>query len=141
MQPPPEWCAEYVGVPYVPKGLDLDTGVDCWGLVFHVLRQRFGCDVPSYTDLYVQEAANAAVEDVTRGPTWREVSNRERQAGDVLWFRSLRGVAHVGVVVSRDYFMHCNIGSAVVVARIELPFWASRLLGVYRFNGEQLADG
>jgi len=141
MQPPPEWCAGYVGTPYVPKGLELESGVDCWGLVYVVLRREFGLAVPDYKDLYAQEAANTSVSDLVRGPSWVEVPLAERQPGDVLWFRSLRGVAHVGVVVSRDFFLHCNIGTAAVVARVDLPFWAARLLGVYRFAGGQLADG
>ena len=135
----PEWVANYVGVPYVPKGFDLETGVDCWGLVYHVLRREDVLDVPNYVDLYELEAKNADVEGVASSPSWVEVGFDARSPGSVLWFRSLRGVAHVGVMVSRMHFLHCNIGTAAVVARVEDRFWQARLLGVYDFAGPRLA--
>lgn len=136
------WACDYVGMPYVANGRDVGhgpgQGVDCWGLVAHVMRQHYGHAIPDYDSIYETEAAHAAVAAEVAAASWTEVDFQDRAKGDGLWFRSLRGVAHVGVMVARNMFLHCNIGTEAALARATDPFWRSRLMGVYRWEGPTL---
>jgi cell wall-associated NlpC family hydrolase len=129
------WAADYIGIPYVSHGRDIATGVDCWGLVAHVMRKEYGFAIPDYDSLYSKEAAHDRVSEAAQVDPWTKVPFEDRVKGDGLWFTSLRGVAHVGVFVSRTHFLHCNIGVAASLGDIRESFWSLRMEGVYRWEG------
>lgn len=132
------WADSYVGTPYKPNGRDVKTGVDCWGLVSHVMRVHYRLAIPNYDSLYVTPADHSVLAAATAADSWTLTPFEGRQKGDGLWFRSLRGIAHVGVMVSRNDFLHCNIGVAACLGRATDPFWRSRIEGVYRWEGPTL---
>ena len=43
----PDWCAQYIGLPFVEGGRDR-SGLDCYGLLRLVINERYAGSVPEY---------------------------------------------------------------------------------------------
>jgi cell wall-associated NlpC family hydrolase len=131
------WAAGYVGIPFVDGGRGRD-GLDCWGLVRLVLRERFGAEVP---DLEVTGGTcpPAAVGEaaVSELPRWREIRAGQERPGDVVLLRLNGHPTHVGVVVLRGTMLHCLAGCDSCVEHYLGPLWSRRLVGIYRWRGRR----
>jgi len=121
----------------VDKGRDPehDGGVDCWGLVRLVWEQEFGLTVRSYTDEYKtideQKVVSEAIVAGLNGTTWNRVS--EPQLGDGLVFNLQGNPWHVGMMVSRDRFLHTRqrLGSSTTES-FAGGVWDHACQGIYR---------
>lgn len=129
----PDWANDYVGIPYRLGGRDHD-GVDCYGLVYLVLRAR-GLDPPEYmlatdagTPLKRAKAFNAAL----LLPTWEKLENGEE--GDVVVLSPNRLPTHCGIVLDETYMLHSENGLSACVERIRGVMWAQRIHGFYRLR-------
>lgn len=140
----PEWCRDYVGVPYVEGGRDVvvDGGLDCWGLVVVVLRQVFGVRVeqayhgPAWAKLganhkTMREAiARAMLTAAARYPT---VPPGFERAGDMAIFRVAGEPLHVGLVLAPGVMLHTEAAAgASVIERYDTDRWRTRLIEIKR---------
>ena len=50
------WTDDYIGIPFLPDGRDRD-GLDCYGLVCLVYRDRLGVDLPGIRGIYSRNTA------------------------------------------------------------------------------------
>lgn len=108
-----------IGAPYRYGGRT-PAGFDCSGLVYYAHRQA-GIQVPRTTGGQRRRARPVVMSDL--------------RPGDVLFFQ-LGGnkVSHVGIYAGAGGFIHApSTGKSVSYARIESPFWSSRLTGAGRF--------
>lgn len=141
----PAWVAEYIGLPWQPKGRDRG-GVDCWGLAWLVAAERFGLTLPLYLAGY-DGAARADVEDIGRlvaaelGP-WRPIVAPDpatgalafgaERPGDFLLIRQHGHACHVGIVVAPGWMLHIEEGIDSVTVDYDGRVWRRRVVGVYR---------
>lgn len=110
----------YVGKPWV-LGATGPSAFDCWGLVLHCLRHRYGKPVPDLVAhlAITSEAQTPAIAEVALAiGEWRQ--RQEAHPGSVLALYDLHGaLRHVGICVRPLSVLHTRRGLG---ARIE-PLW------------------
>ena len=113
-----------LGVQYVWGGNDLQTGVDCSGLVQQVFKQ-FGIELPRVT--YEQIGVGAAVQ------------RNKMNVGDLIFFdtdRSKSGPDHVGIYMGGGKFIHApRTGRPVMISSVTDSYYGDRIMGVRRIPG------
>lgn len=132
----PGWVDPYVGIPFKEMGRDRD-GVDCWGLVYLVMGERYGIVVPSYHERYQNTADRAELETLIHGEMgpWREVPAGTEREGDVALLRIMGRDSHVGLVADRGYMLHAELAPQTVCERYDTSAWRRRIVGFYRWEG------
>lgn len=135
----PEWVGEYIGLPFKPLGRDR-AGLDCWGLVRLVYRERYGIDLPAYVGGYdgisradAADIAALIADGSRRG--WREVPAAEAWEGDAVLLRCWGQPLHIGVLVCLGVMLHVIEGRDASLARLDGPEWRRRLIGYFRYEG------
>lgn len=152
----PLWCSKYIGIPYVEAGRDPAVGLDCWGLLVHVMRDQFGVPVPWYMDVKWRgrDGAKAlgdfmVAESSIWTPVWVKSSRNEplpadvdARPGDGLLIRMDGVPTHVGVVAQNPWFLHTEVGLDCCLDEMTSSRWNRRILGVYRYEERNVtADG
>ncbi len=142
----PAWAAGYIGIPFADCGRGR-LGIDCWGLLRLVLRERFGIEIPSYDNLYFHTRDFAAMERIyeaqAREDCWVKVMDRyecpgiERE-GDAVHMRVDGHELHAGIVVAPGRMLHAHDGADSVIESIDRTAWKHRVVGIYRHR--QLID-
>ncbi len=108
---------EWGGAPYLLGGSS-KTGVDCSAFTRSVMRDYFDKDIPRHTRDQLQ-----AGEPVRRNAI---------RPGDLIFFRTNRGVLHVGIAMEDGDFVHASLSSGVMISNVGERYWAERFLGVRR---------
>ena len=130
---PPPWAADYIGLPFKEHGRDRG-GVDCFGLVYLVLAEKFGLRLPAYLDGYASTEDAEDIARIIRGEMapWRLVPSGEELPGDVVLIRMLNHPMHVGFVVANGWMLHIEEGIDACLERYDGAKWRRRLIGIYR---------
>lgn len=133
----PAWAAAYVGLPFADGGRT-PAGLDCWGLVWLILRERFGLDLPSYAGAYPSTAEREEVSALVAigVPTlgWAPAP-RPYRAGDGVVLRVENRPWHVGLMLNDDEFVHVPRNDFSLIDSITGSTWRRRVVGVYRHPG------
>jgi probable lipoprotein NlpC len=93
------WSSKYVGVPYVVGGRDIG-GLDCWGLLKLVYEQEFGVNLPAYTTLDVESAAQVCATVDEGAEDWLEI--QKPVDGCAVAMSKRKAIHHVGVFTNSD---------------------------------------
>ena len=142
---PDAWVREYVGIPFLDRGRDR-RGCDCWGLVRLVLGERFGVDLPDYSEGYEGNADWTGIAQLIgsarESGAWSRIDSiAEARVGDVV---VLRGIPpHIGVVVSRTQMLSSERDANSGLADLTLSAYREALTpnrrhpypGIYRYRG------
>lgn len=126
--------ADYTAIPYVSKGRDPESGVDCWGLLRLFYAEQFGIDLPPHDERYAHadsrgEVALLAADEIQT--SWVQVS--EPRYGDAVVLALARRPFHVGVFVGAGRFLHAlDPRVNTVIERLDAPAWRRRIEGYYR---------
>lgn len=127
------WATRYIGIPFRHGGRD-HNGVDCYGLAYLVLRERFLRKPPIYLEDYPDAKAYrehaARLNEMRVRPPWLEVTAPE--PGDVLLFRTAGLPAHCGIAIDATRMLHASAGADSCVEAFRGPRWTPRLTGIYR---------
>jgi cell wall-associated NlpC family hydrolase len=130
------WTDKYIGIPYVNRGRDRATGLDCWGLVCLVYEQELGITLPSYTDEYFAEECDiwADVIATHKGESYRyeEVPLTSIQPFDILLFRVMGFVCHTSIAVNPSIMLHTLRPHNSALERFTSSKWNRRLDGAFR---------
>lgn len=113
--------SEFTGIPYVERGRDR-AGVDCWGVVCLVYRERLEIDLPEYHDApCIAERAElgALIADQRQSGPWVTVD--EPQAYDVAVISYEGHACHVGVWDGHGKILHAFARRVVLVPPRRLP--------------------
>ncbi len=123
----------FVGIPWADKGRDF-AGVDCWGLLWLVMRELRGIEVPSYSDRYVTAGDRRALNALIAGEMvpWREIAAGDEQPFDAVLIREGRFLRHVGLVVDPGRLLHISQGATSVIERYREGLLKMRVVGFYR---------
>ena len=109
----------YLGTPYVYGGSSR-SGTDCSGFTMAVFA-AFGYSLPhGASDQYYLS---------------RRVSDRERQAGDLVFFNTYGGISHVGLYLGGGQFIHASSSRGVTVNSLYESYYANAYLGAGRVIG------
>lgn len=100
-----------VGTPYRWGGNTPASGFDCSGLVTYIFRDAAAVTLPR----------QSAVMGEIRG---RELSRRQLQSGDLVFFAASRSISHVGVYVGEQRFVHApTSGGTVRLDSLDDAWW------------------
>jgi NlpC/P60 family len=103
-----------LGTPYKLGGSHPSEGLDCSGLISHVMADAFKIRFPRTTE----EQATVGV----------EISRRELAPGDLVFFNTTgRANSHVGVYLGERRFVHAPTARGVVrIESLDQGYWAKR---------------
>lgn len=104
-------AANWIGVPYRPAG-DTKRGTDCSGLTSQLYRKVYRTKLARSTDGQKEES--------------NKVARRNLREGDLVFFtssRSGRKVAHVGIYLKDEKFIHASTSSGVIVSRLDEKYY------------------
>ncbi len=108
---------EWQGTPYVLGGAGM-SGVDCSAFIQIIFDNYFGVELPRHTR-----------DQLSAGSSVRRNFIRP---GDLIFFRTGRGVLHVGIAMNDGDFLHASVSQGVTISNIRENYWASRYLGTRR---------
>ena len=108
------YAKQFLGTPYVWAGTDLNSGVDCSGFVYSVMK-NFGVSLN-------RSSASMTANGVP-------VEKSELAAGDLVFFDSDRngGISHVGIYIGDNQYIHSSSGasSGVIISNLTDSYSAS----------------
>ena len=125
--------SDFIGIPYRSRGAGFD-GADCYGLAVLYNRHVLGKELPDYSSLYVSaDDFDDASGAIAKGrENWEAVT--EGKAGDVILFRQMGVVSHVGIYLDGVDFLHIAQGGAACLEAMDSLNWAKRIDGIMRWN-------
>jgi len=97
------------GVQHRDGGLS-KNGIDCSGYVYLTYRDKFDRSVPRSTELLAR--------------TGSEVSPRQMQPGDLVFFKTGWKKRHVGIYLKNGSFMHVSSSRGVMISKLRNPYWS-----------------
>ena len=128
---------QYIGLKYKEKGRDFD-GLDCWGLVRLFYKNEHKIDLPSFSSEYDQKDVNRIEELIAQYKEGWE-STEEPEAGSIVLFRVLGSESHVGIVVSKDQFLHVRENQDSAIENFSSAFWKKRIVGYFKYSEKKCA--
>ena len=126
---------DLIGVPFVSRGRDPKTGLDCWGLVMEV-GKRFGKNIPDFL-VDAHDSKQIGVIHAFVEKDWTKTDHP--QPGAVIGLRLDRAclpdvTQHYGVCLDTRRFIHAMEGVGVVVTRLDHRFFRNIISGFYLWS-------
>ncbi|MFK7730726.1 MAG: NlpC/P60 family protein [Pseudomonadales bacterium] len=112
--------AQWRGTPYRLGG-NTKRGIDCSGFVQNTFQQHFSIPLPRTTKLQVREG--------------KKIAKRQLRTGDLVFFRTGRGVRHVGIYLHDGQFIHASKSAGVTQSDMNNSYWAPRFWQARRLAG------
>ncbi|EHJ47291.1 NLP/P60 protein [Solidesulfovibrio carbinoliphilus subsp. oakridgensis] len=104
-----------IGTPYRSGGCNPNTGFDCSGFTTWVFN-RYGIHLPRSSREQYQMGTMVAKNNLRKG--------------DLVFFRSKRGVNHVGIYLENGKFIHsASNGKTVTISHLEEDYWRTHYAG------------
>lgn len=131
------WGAEYIGKPWLPGGRDL-SGLDCWGLVYHIYRERFGIELPAFPGVEPGDHALVAkfiTEGAATGGDWQRMATG--RDGCVVALGKTRALHHVGLWLDTDggLVLHASYGGVIAQSLATLRSFRWHRIEFYKHHG------
>ncbi|MCF8331686.1 MAG: C40 family peptidase [Bacteroidales bacterium] len=99
----------WLGVPYRYGGCS-KKGTDCSCMIGNIYRKVYNIDLPRRSS----DIADVAV----------SIDRKQLQEGDLIFFRiSDKKVSHVGLHISKGYFIHASTSAGVIINHISEPYY------------------
>lgn len=119
-----------IGIPFVDRGRDPKTGLDCYGLAREVFRMH-GIDLPEFW-IACEDAShiNQTVSNEKESGRWIRLEKPEAPCLVVLRFNNFQW-NHVGVYIGGGKFIHTARKTGVRIERLDHPYWRNRIEGFY----------
>jgi len=130
------WTDEYTGIPFRINGRTR-AGVDCYGLIVLVYRERLGIELPAFTDV-ARDDSPASLRRVARAyaehkEAWQRIE--EPQPLDIVLLRTGKFIWHAGLVIDRRRMLHAQHGIDSSVEDFTAPLWRHRVEEYRRYAG------
>lgn len=122
--------ADLIGVPFVNRGREVATGLDCYGLAMEVFKRQ-GIELPEFW-ISCEDASriNETVEAEKANGRWARIGRPEAPCIIVLRFNRFEW-NHVGVYIGAGKFIHTARKTGVRIERLDHPYWRQRIEGYY----------
>ena len=126
---------DFIGIPFKNGGREPD-GVDCYGLVRLILKERQSVDLPSlrYDDSFDCRAVSAELDSLFNrfgGEVYFEKVDKP-SGGEVVILQHKGFPGHCGLMLDELRFVHSLPGVGSVVSRLDDPVWKGKEEGFYR---------
>lgn len=125
----------YMNIPFLAHGRDR-VGLDCWGLVCLVYREKFDIDLPAFAGVANNISDPKEVSPLFeqgRDNLWRRVD--DAAPGDVVGWMAGRLIYHVGLYLDDNKFLHIQKHTESHVSEIGSFLWPRRrVAGIYRYH-------
>lgn len=108
-----EHIHQWWGVPYRIGGSST-AGIDCSAFTQVLASETYGVKLPRTS----QEQANRCI----------QISKDELKEGDLVFFRTGRGISHVGLYLSNNKFVHASTSVGVVISDLNELYWDKRFV-------------
>lgn len=102
---------EWKGAKYKYGGLSKE-GIDCSGFVYRTLADKFGVKLPRQSIIQGKVGVNVSVKDL--------------QPGDLVFFKTGIGVNHIGIYLDNGEFMHVSQSLGVTKSSLNDNYWRKR---------------
>ena len=125
---------EYIGISFKSQGRDR-LGLDCWGLLCLIYKERLNISLGSYIDEYDDANFYAQVSNVVEMhiPEWALIEKGLERPFDVVILR-LRGLPiHIGMVIKPGIMIHVLNKLNTCLEKYNTPLWNKRIRGFYRY--------
>lgn len=117
-----EFIDDWYGTPYRLGGTSKD-GVDCSAFTQTLFFSVYGYNIPrTARDQYSFTSRK---------------SRTELKEGDLIFFRTTKGVSHVGVYLQNNKFVHASTSGGVMISDIYEDYWVRRFIGVGRLKDKE----
>lgn len=130
-----DFIIKIMSMPFMDKGRDYDGG-DCFAVVYLAYRDVFGVQLPKYLDEYDDAGESSATRTQIKDAVlqhkrkWEQVESP--QAMDVVLFCLGGQPLHVGLMIDKKSFIHCEKKIGVVIESLNDTRWVLRKEGIYR---------
>ncbi len=132
-----EFINRIMKMPFKDKGRDY-TGGDCGAVPYLGYRDVLGIELPSFIDDYVNagdnEASRRVIHDIllSQKQFWDKVEKPRKM--DVVLFRFGKTDTHLGLMINKNRFIHCERKINTVNECITSAAWKDRIEGIYRLK-------
>ena len=106
-----EYSREFLGCPY-RSGSAGPATFDCSGYVFSMFRESAGIQLPRKASTIYAKS--------------KKIKDKEREAGDLVFFSGTNGINHVGIYIGDGKFIHSASDGAktgVIESSLEERYW------------------
>ena len=109
-----------LGIDYRYGGRSPATGLDCSGLVAHVVRDAYGMTIPAHTG--------------AQSRLGKPIDLQQIESGDLVFYNTLgQPNTHVGIYIGDNRFIHApRTGAAVRIESMRSAYWKTRFNGARR---------
>jgi len=128
------WTDEYIGLKFQIDGRSRE-GVDCWGLVCVIYKEKLGIELPLIQGVFVDttisclvKVAKAMGEERLK---WHKVD--KPQLYDVVMLRTGEYSWHVGLFIGKHQMIHVMSGIDSAIEDLNGVQWKNRIEGYYRY--------
>lgn len=128
------WHNDYISIPFKERGRTRE-GADCWGLQRIVYQEKLNINLPDYSDLYSDIKDKVALPSIIEmeSANWQKIEPGNERPFDAIILR-MRGLPmHVGLVVRKDYMLHCSEGVGTSFESYTNSKWKTRVIGFCRY--------
>lgn len=124
---------DLINIPFVSKGRDPRTGLDCLGLLQLAMR-RFGVEVQEY-DADALDSGRVAGLIALEKSKWVPVERPEPGCLVLLDMDpDLPGTPqHLGVVINKREFLHTLQKTGSIITSLKHPFFKNKIRGFYKW--------
>lgn len=136
-----EFIIKALPVKFKDKGRDYSAW-DCWAIPYRAYKDILGIELPSFTDDYVDagntKASRRVINDIilSQKLNWAKVIDPKPL--DVVLFRFGDTQTHLGLVIDKDRFIHCERKINTVIERLSSLKWERRIEGIYRLKDKNV---
>lgn len=131
---------KYIGIPHIDGGRDIETGLDCWGLVRYFYNDEFGIELPEYKSIttiekdYRSTSEKILMTDCYRNFKYMNPSNTDiddLRYGDILIFTIGGQPIHTGIFIEKKLMLHSNANSSGIEGFTGIK-WNKRIHSYHR---------
>lgn len=101
-----------------------------------------GIDCSAYTGTLIHDIYGLVLPRTARDQYENciKLEKEDMQQGDLVFFKTGRGVSHVGLYLGNGYFTHASSSIGVTISRLDESYWSSRFIGAGRVQVPKLED-
>jgi len=132
-----EFIAKALLIKFKDKGRDYSGG-DCWSIAYLAYKDILGIALPSFADEYINagdtKASRRVIRDIILAQRHHWIAIEHPQALDIVLFRFGDVETHLGLMIDKRRFIHCERKINTVIERIDSAKWKKRIEGIYRLK-------
>ncbi len=95
-----------------------------------------GIDCSAYTSTLIHQVYDLVIARTSRDQYDEciKLDKEDIQQGDLVFFKTRRGVSHVGLYLGNGYFTHASTSIGVTISNLSETYWSHKYIGCGRIN-------